>query len=476
MTIPPAHALLHWYDRHSRTLPWRLPDRQTGDGAGTHAPDPYRVWLSEIMLQQTTVKAVIPYYEKFLALFPTVQALAAADREQVLAAWAGLGYYSRARNLHACAQAVAARGGFPTTVAGLQALPGIGAYTAAAVAAIAFGVPVVPVDGNVERVTARLFNMADPLPAARRTLATLAAGLNADPQARARPSAFAQALFDLGASLCSPRQPACGLCPWHANCAAHAAGTAASLPRKAPKVARPVRYGVHFLAMDAAGQVLLRRRPETGLLAAMTELPGTDWRPQPWPEAEALSHAPVQAARNTPWQVAGNVRHVFTHFTLELVVYAARLERFSNHDVRDGFLLPLEQARGASLPSVMRKCLDLGARVLACGTDSAEQAPAPCAPVQHGFAGTGSLLAPSAKAGVPRRGRAGSARTQVPPSKAGDAEPPAGAAPPEPVPAPVSTPGPSRRGAARTAASRTGGGRHAIRRGAARAGRRGSPA
>ncbi|MFT9160899.1 MAG: A/G-specific adenine glycosylase, partial [Acetobacter sp.] len=175
MTIPPAHALLHWYDRHSRSLPWRLPDGQAGGGVASPAPDPYRVWLSEIMLQQTTVKAVIPYYEKFLVLFPTVQALAAAEREQVLAAWAGLGYYSRARNLHACAQAVAALGGFPATVEGLRALPGIGAYTAAAVAAIAFGVPVVPVAGNVARVTARLVNVPAPLPAPRRTLAGLAA-------------------------------------------------------------------------------------------------------------------------------------------------------------------------------------------------------------------------------------------------------------------------------------------------------------
>ncbi|MCI1698928.1 MAG: A/G-specific adenine glycosylase [Acetobacter lovaniensis] len=345
---PPAHALLHWYDRHRRTLPWRCTEGE--------APDPYRVWLSEIMLQQTTIKAVGPYYLRFVERFPTVQALASAPRDDVLAAWAGLGYYSRARNLHACAQAVAALGGFPRTVEGLRALPGIGAYTAAAVAAIAFGVPVVPVDGNVERVTARLYNVQDPLPAARKTLAQLASGLNADAPARARPSDFAQALFDLGSSLCSPRQPACGLCPWQGVCEGYAQGTAATLPRKAPKAERPVRYGVHFMVMDRAANVLLRKRPETGLLAAMTELPGTEWRATPWTEAEALAHAPVAAQ----WSNAGAVKHVFTHFTLNVVVYAAQVERFSNQDVGEGFLLPAAQTKTASLPSIMQKCMSTG--------------------------------------------------------------------------------------------------------------------
>ncbi|WP_086638387.1 A/G-specific adenine glycosylase [Acetobacter okinawensis] len=348
MITPPAHALLHWYDRHRRTLPWRC--------TGGETPDPYRVWLSEIMLQQTTVKAVGPYYLRFVEKFPTVQALAAAPRDDVLAAWAGLGYYSRARNLHACAQAVAALGGFPRTVEGLRALPGIGAYTAAAVAAIAFGVPVVPVDGNVERVTARLYNVQDPLPAARKTLAQLASGLNADAPARARPSDFAQALFDLGSSLCSPRQPACGLCPWQGGCAGHAQGTAATLPRKTPKAERPARHGVHFMVMDAASHVLLRKRPETGLLAAMTELPGTAWRTEPWAEAEALAQAPTAAQ----WARAGVVKHVFTHFTLYVVVYAARVERFANTDVAQGFLLPVAQAKTASLPSIMQKCMTAG--------------------------------------------------------------------------------------------------------------------
>ncbi len=312
------------------------------------------------MLQQTTVKAVGPYYHRFLEKFPTVQALAAADRDAVLSAWAGLGYYSRARNLHACAQQVVALGGFPQDVAGLRALPGVGAYTAAAVAAIAFGVPVVPVDGNVERITARLFAVEEPLPASRKTLAALAEGLNGCREAQARPSDFAQALFDLGASLCSPRSPACGLCPWRENCAAQKAGLAATLPRKIPKVARPVRYGAHFLAIDAAEQVLLRKRPETGLLAAMTELPGTDWRSDPWPEQEALTQAPFKAS----WLACGVVRHVFTHFTLEVTVYAVRTGHFSNQAVQAGFLAPVGTLAALSLPSVMLKCIKLGLKAL----------------------------------------------------------------------------------------------------------------
>ncbi|GBR68717.1 DNA glycosylase A/G-specific MutY [Acetobacter tropicalis NRIC 0312] len=350
---PPARSLLDWYDRHRRVLPWRSGPGQTAD--------PYAVWLSEIMLQQTTVKAVGPYYHRFLEKFPTVQALAAADRDDVLSAWAGLGYYSRARNLHACAQKVVELGGFPNTVEGLLTLPGIGAYTAAAVAAIAFGVPVVPVDGNVERITSRLFVIEEPLPASRKKLAALASGLNADKEAQKRPSDFAQALFDLGASLCSPRSPACGLCPWVTVCAAHKAGIAATLPRRAPKAVKPVRYGAHFLVIDAAGQVLLRKRPEKGLLAAMTELPGTPWRTEPWSTEEALTHAPVQ----TEWQDCGMVKHVFTHFTLQVTVYAARISRFSNQAVQEGFLAPATGVDALSLPSLMLKCIKRGMKTLA---------------------------------------------------------------------------------------------------------------
>jgi A/G-specific adenine glycosylase len=341
VTAPPAEALLSWYDRHRRRMPWRaLPGE---------APDPYRVWLSEIMLQQTTVAAVGPYFDRFLARFPTVRALAEAPDGDVMAAWAGLGYYARARNLLACARAVAAGGGaFPRTIEGLRALPGIGPYTANAVAAIAFGHPVVPVDGNVERVTARLFAVQTPLPKAKPELTTLAALLNQAPAAQARASDFAQALFDLGATICTAR-PVCGLCPWSAQCQARAQGIAESLPRKAAKPARPIRHGAHFWLIDQQGQVLLRRRPPKGLLGGMTELPGTDWRATPWPAPEAQTHAPMPAA----WRASGRIRHVFTHFELHLDVYAAQVPAIE----AAGFLRPAAALAEEALPSVMRKCV-----------------------------------------------------------------------------------------------------------------------
>ena len=339
--MPPASALLAWYDRHRRAMPWRaLPGE---------VPDPYRVWLSEIMLQQTTVAAVAPYYKRFLARFPDVRTLAGAEDEAVMQAWAGLGYYARARNLHACAKAVAKAGGFPTTLNGLRALPGIGPYTAAAIGSIAFGLPVVPVDGNVERVTARIFAIDEPLPAAKPAIAAGAARLGADPAAQARPSDFTQALFDLGATICTPTAPACVLCPWQPDCAARAQGIAADLPRKAPKRVRPLRHGVHFWLTDAQGNVLLRRRPPRGLLGAMTELPGTPWRDTPWAEAEALAHAPMPA----DWRRAGTAQHGFTHFELTIAVYAAKVPIIS----ADGFLRPAQALADEALPSVMRKCV-----------------------------------------------------------------------------------------------------------------------
>jgi A/G-specific adenine glycosylase len=339
--IAPAEILLHWYDRHRRTLPWRAAPGET--------PDPYRVWLSEIMLQQTTVAAVIPYYERFVSRFPTVEALAAAPLDSVLSDWAGLGYYARARNLHACARAVAAAGGFPRDLAGLQALPGIGAYTAAAVGAIAFGLPAVPVDGNVERVAARLFAIEQPLPAAKPALRQAASRLGEDPAARARPSDFAQALFDLGASVCTPAAPGCAVCPWIESCTARRLGIQASLPRKLPKKARPVRYGVHFWLTDDRQRVLLRTRPAEGLLGGMTELPGTAWRDTPWTMAEALADAPVEAE----WRGAGQVRHGFTHFELIIDVLAAHVPEISGK----GIAHPLDALEDAALPSVMWKCV-----------------------------------------------------------------------------------------------------------------------
>jgi A/G-specific adenine glycosylase len=339
--MPPAAALLAWYDRHRRRLPWRaLPGE---------AADPYRVWLSEIMLQQTTVTAVIPYYEKFLTRFPDLAALAAAPVEDVMQAWAGLGYYARARNLHECARAVAHAGGFPRHLAGLRALPGIGPYTAAAIGAIAFDIPVVPIDGNVERVAARVAAVTAPLPQAKPAIAAVAARLGGDLAASARPSDFAQALFDLGATICTPTTPACGLCPWRSDCDGQRAGIAAGLPRKAPKALRPVRHGAHFWLTDADERVLLRRRPPAGLLGGMMELPGTPWRDAPWDEAEALALAPMPAR----WRRAGEVRHGFTHFELHITLYAAAVPAIS----ADGLLCGPAALDAAPLPSVMRKCV-----------------------------------------------------------------------------------------------------------------------
>jgi A/G-specific adenine glycosylase len=301
------------------------------------------------MLQQTTVTAVIPYYGRFVSRFPTVQALAAAPLDTVLSAWAGLGYYARARNLHACARMVTEFGGFPATPAELQALPGIGAYTAAAIGAIAFGIPAVPVDGNVERVVSRLFAIEQPMPAAKPAIRQAAARLGSDPAARARPSDFAQAMFDLGAGVCTPAAPGCAVCPWIGACAARRMGLQASLPRKAPKKHRPIRYGVHFWLTDDGQTVLLRTRPYKGLLGGMTELPGTEWRDTPWSIKEALADAPMRL----DWHGVGQVRHGFTHFELVIDVLAAHVPRIE----AAGFAHPLNALDDAALPSVMRKCV-----------------------------------------------------------------------------------------------------------------------
>ncbi len=264
----PQHTdLLAWYDRHRRALPWRAPP-----GKRT---DPYRVWLSEIMLQQTTVKAVAPYYVRFLERWPDVEALAAAPLDDVLKAWAGLGYYARARNLHACARAVVERHGgqFPQAEDELRALPGIGAYTAAAIAAIAYDAPAMPVDGNIERVVARLYAVETPLPEAKPEIGRLARALT-PPH---RSGDFAQAMMDLGATICTPKRPACALCPWNDGCAARQRGDAESLPRRAPKREGALRRGAAFVALRADGHLLVRTRPERGLLGGMTEVPTTEW-------------------------------------------------------------------------------------------------------------------------------------------------------------------------------------------------------
>ena len=316
------------------------------------------------MLQQTTVAATIPYYEAFLRRFLNIEALAAAALDEVLAAWAGLGYYARARNLHACAQAVVAAGGFPRDLAGLRALPGVGDYTAAAVGAIAFGLPTVPVDGNVERVMARLFAVTQPLPAAKPQLRRLAARLGADPDAAAEPGDFAQALFDLGATVCTPTRPHCVLCPWLEHCAGRQAGIADALPKRVARRERPMRHGVHFWLTDAEGNVLLRRRPHDGLLGGMAELPGTEWRAAPWRTDEALALAPMPA----DWSPAGKVLHGFTHFALAIDLFAAHVDRIE----AEGFQRPIASLDAEALPSLMRKCVRM---VGAAADTSAKQRP-----------------------------------------------------------------------------------------------------
>jgi A/G-specific adenine glycosylase len=343
-TGPDPALLFAWYDRMARPLPWRV---RPAERAAGRSPDPYQVWLSEVMLQQTTVAAVQPYFATFTARWPSVEALAAAPEADVMAAWAGLGYYARARNLVACARAVAAAGGrFPDTEAGLRALPGIGPYTAAAIAAIAFDRQAVVVDGNVERVIARLFAVEEPLPDAKPALRERAACLTP----AERPGDYAQAMMDLGATVCVPRRPACGVCPWLRACAGRAAGIAAALPAKREKPAKPVRRGTAWVALRPDGAVLLEERPARGLLGGMLGLPGGGWD-------GAGASAPFPA----DWRTAGAVRHTFTHFHLELSVEAARIpERI--RPARGDFH-PADKAL-AALPTVMRKALRAGLSAL----------------------------------------------------------------------------------------------------------------
>jgi len=340
---PDPAFLLQWYDRHRRVLPWRaLPGERS---------DPYKVWLSEIMLQQTTVKAVAPYYARFLDRFPTVNDLAAAPLDDVLSLWAGLGYYARARNLHACAKAVAEQHGgkFPDTEEGLLALPGVGPYTAAAIAAIAFGRHASPVDGNIERVISRLYAVEEELPAAKPRIKALAAQLT--PQKRA--GDFAQAMMDLGATICTPKSPACSLCPWLEPCVARARGTQETFPRKAAKKTGALRRGVAFVVLRDGDSILLRTRPEKGLLGGMTEVPTSHWSVD-FDLSTFLDHAPLTAR----WRrVPGVVTHVFTHFPLELIVYFAEVDA-SPSAVANARWVDRRNLGRAALPSVMNKVVD----------------------------------------------------------------------------------------------------------------------
>jgi A/G-specific adenine glycosylase len=339
---PQPEILLRWYDRHHRKLPWRAPPGERMDA--------YRVWLSEVMLQQTTVKAVGPYYMRFLARWPDVRALAVAPLDDVLRAWAGLGYYARARNLHACALAVVERHGgrFPDREDGLRALPGIGAYTAAAIAAIAFDRRAVAIDGNIERVVARLHAIEAPLPEAKAEIRKRADAL----MPARRSGDFTQALMDLGATICTPKKPACGICPWMNACAARARGDAESFPRKAPKVLGKMRYGASFVVTRTDGRVLVRSRPAKGLLGGMTEVPSTAWT-QAFDEAAALKEAPLKAK----WRkLAGVVEHGFTHFPLQQAVYVAQVRARTSAPAGMRWV-PLADLHGEALPNVMRKVL-----------------------------------------------------------------------------------------------------------------------
>jgi A/G-specific adenine glycosylase len=353
-TRPHPAPVLSWYDRHRRHLPWRA---QPGE-----ASDPYRVWLSEIMLQQTTVKTVAPYYARFLSRWPTLAALATAPLEEVLQVWAGLGYYARARNLHACAQAIVTRhnGKFPSDRQALQALPGIGTYTANAIAAIAFNEPVVAVDGNVERILSRLFAVADSWPAAKSRIQAEAQELAPDERA----GDFAQALMDLGATICTPQRPACALCPWQGCCQAHQRGDPEAFPRKPRKREGLLRRGAAFFVRRADGAVLVRTRAPDGLLGGMTELPTTAWTPE-FDPARAVDEAPhLLLARNetVAWRkLPGRVTHVFTHFPLELVVYAAAVAARTPAPPGMRFLAQ-DALEEAALPTVMRKVLALAMR------------------------------------------------------------------------------------------------------------------
>jgi A/G-specific adenine glycosylase len=353
--------LLAWYDRHRRRLPWRaLPGERA---------DAYRVWLSEIMLQQTGVKTVGPYFEKFVGRWPDVAAMARASLDDVLRMWAGLGYYSRARNLHACAVAVARDHGgvFPDSEEGLRALPGIGPYTASAIAAIAFDCHTMPVDGNIERVVSRLYAVEEPLPQAKPRIQQLAATLldearagDEEPRAgdaKSRAGDSAQALMDLGASICTPKKPACALCPLNEDCLARTRGDQETFPRKAPKKSGTLRRGAAFV-VTRGEELLVRSRPEKGLLGGMTEVPGSDWLAGQDDKA-ARQQAPVLSAIARWHRKAGVVTHVFTHFPLELVVYTAGVAN-GTRAPKGMRWVPIATLADEALPNVMRKVIAHG--------------------------------------------------------------------------------------------------------------------
>lgn len=344
-------SLLSWYDTHQRALPWRA--------VPGYAPDPYHVWLSEIMLQQTTVATVKDYFARFVTRWPTIASLAKAELDEVFHAWQGLGYYSRARNLHGCAQTLARDfgGEIPEKESILLTLPGIGPYTAAAIAAIAFEQPTVPVDGNVIRVLSRLHALETPLPDLKKETQTLAKTLV--PQHRR--GDFAQSLMDLGATVCRPRNPTCGTCPWNAACKACEQGITDQLPRPAPKGLKPTRYGIVFWVENSCQEIMLEKRPDKGLLAGLMGLPTTPWRETAWDWEEALTHSPEKA---TAWQTLPLlIQHTFTHFHLKLRV----AKGISAVPDPKGIWSSLDHLKSHALPTVMKKVIR---GVAAAGKDS----------------------------------------------------------------------------------------------------------
>ena len=338
--------ILAWYEHYGRDLPWRAPRGKIAD--------PYHVWLSEIMLQQTTVTTVKPYFLRFIEKWPTVMDLASADLDDILHGWQGLGYYARARNLHQCATIICGEfgGRFPEIEAELNKLPGIGVYTAAAISAIAFGNPANVVDGNVERVMARVYGLKEPLAKCKNEVRRFSAQMSPR-TVRGRPGDFAQAVMDLGATICTPRKPKCKVCPWSRRCIAYQQGLQETLPSKQKKVPKPLRYGVAFWVLNQNGEIFMRKRPNRGLLGGMVEVPSTDWAIEQWSIADAIKIAPLKAN----WRILpGVVKHTFTHFHLELLILGANL-RPVDGPAEAIWVLP-EKIENYPLPTVIKKVVE----------------------------------------------------------------------------------------------------------------------
>lgn len=342
-----AKRILEWYDKHQRDLPWRAKKGQT--------PDPYYVLVSEIMLQQTQVKTVIPYFNRFLEKFPTINRLAEASLEQVFVLWSGLGYYTRAKNLHQCAKQIMQRGGvFPQDIKELKTLAGVGEYTANALLSIAFNKPVVPVDGNVERIVARLFAVQEALPQVRKKLKHLAETLNAGEEALKRPSAFAQALFDVGATICKPKAPLCLICPLTGHCKAYQLKCVDQLPRRQVKSVRPIRYGISFFILNQKKEVFLKKRAHHGLLRNTFELPGTEWQDNPVEPGQALQALGLKGE----WVYKTKVKHVFSHFTLEVSLYSPANHVKNNVlSIPDGRWISLDDLQHHPCSSLLKKMI-----------------------------------------------------------------------------------------------------------------------